>query len=62
MMCADCRKKREFKPDQWFSHIWYLYSKRMAGYPYEKNDLKEAEWLALSEMISAVDSIKQGMI
>jgi ATP-binding cassette subfamily F protein 3 len=23
---------------------------------------KEAEWLALSEMISAVDSIKQGMI
>jgi len=54
-MCSACPDREPYKTTPWFDHIWKLTSLQRAGYPFDKNDLSLAEWIAIGEMKAAID-------
>jgi hypothetical protein len=41
-------------------HIWRLYSLQIGGYPFEKDDLTEEEWLDVGALRSCIESMRLG--
>jgi hypothetical protein len=56
-MCADCKDQHNS-----FNSIWKLYSLQLAGYPFGKDELTMAEWMAIAEMKSAIEEIRIGVV
>jgi len=58
MVCASCEARDAHEPGEWFAHIWFLHSLARGGYPFRRNDLTVAEWIALGELDEELKHIR----
>jgi len=46
-VCASCHRYEPYIPSAWLSHILFLNTLSIAGYPFAQDDLSMEEWLDL---------------
>jgi len=55
--CAECDGAKPYEPSEWFTHIWFLWRLKKAGYPFAANDLSLQEWLDIGILEDEMEKI-----